>query len=257
MLFHQLPLAKMRMLDAMNYFNYFTEIEEEFVKRRGSHLLVSPLDWSLIETWKQRGVPLHIVLRGINASFDAYDQRASRGRKVNSLLYCQQEVESMFLVYCESRIGANGDSRAGNGQESNGRQEDHFNPPAIIDYLTEQQEALEQLGVKHSPDAILSETFSRTAIRLRQIIDDIRASKNISPELLELDLTMIEEVIIDGLRASAGEEKLAQLQKEGNQQLKSYRQSMEQAVYKQTLDNLIARRLREQYHVPRLSLFYI
>jgi hypothetical protein len=68
---------------------------------------------------------------------------------------------------------------------------------------------------------------------------------------------MIEEVIIDGLRASAGEEKLAQLQKEGDQQLKSYRQSMEQAVYKQTLDNLIARRLREQYHVPRLSLFYI
>jgi hypothetical protein len=257
MLFHQHPLIKMRILDAMNYFNYFTEIEEEFVKRRGSHMLVSPLDWSLIETWKQRGVPLHIVLRGINASFDAYDRRTSRGRKVNSLLYCQQEVEAMFLEYCESRIGANGDGQAGNGQESNGHQEDHFNPPAIIDYLTEQYEALEQLGVKHSPDTILSETFARTAIRLGQIIDDLRASKNISPELLEMDLTMIEEVILDGLRMSAGEETLAQLQKEGNQQLKSYRQSMEPAVYQQTLDNLIARRLREQYHIPRLSLFYI
>jgi hypothetical protein len=257
MLFRQHPLIEMRMLDAMNYFNYFTEIEEEFVKRRGSHLLVSPLDWSLIETWKQRGVPLHIVLRGINASFDAYDRRASRGRKVNSLLYCQQEVEAMFLEYCESRVGANGDWRTGNGQESNGHQEDHFNPPAIIEYLAEQHEALEQLSAKHSPDAILSETFSRTAIRLGQIIDDLRAAKNISPELLEIDLTMIEEVILDGLRASAGEEKLAQLQKEGNRQLKSYRQSMEPAVYQQTLDNLIARRLREQYHIPRLSLFYI
>jgi hypothetical protein len=257
MLFRQLPLIKMRMLDAMNYFNYFTEIEEEFVKRRGSHLLVSPLDWSLIEMWKQRGVPLHIVLRGINASFDSYDQRAARGRKVNSLLYCQQEVEAMFLEYCESRVGANVDAPPSNGKESNGHQEDQFNPPAILDYLTEQREALEQLGVKHSQDAILSETFSRTAIRLGQIIDDIRASKNISPELLEVDLTMIEEVILDGLRLSAGEEKLAQLQKEGNQQLKSYRQSMEPAVYRQTLDNLIARRLREQYHVPRLSLFYI
>jgi hypothetical protein len=257
MLFRQLPLAKMRMLDAMNYFNYFTEIEEEFVKRRGSHLLVSPLDWSLIETWQQRGVPLHIVLRGINASFDAYDQRASRGRKVNSLLYCQQEVEAMFLEYCASRVGANSDAPAGNGKESNGRQEDHFNPPAIVDYLAEQHGALERLSVKHSPDAILSETFSRTATRLGQIIDDLRGSKNISPELLEMDLMMIEEVILDGLRGSAGEEKLAQLQKEGNQQLKSYRQNMEPAVYKQTLDNLIARRLREQYHVPRLSLFYI
>ena len=80
----------------MNYFNYFTEIEEEFVKRRGSHMMVSPLDWTLIETWKQRGIPLHIVLRGINSSFDGYDQRLSRGRKVNSLFFCQQEVEALY-----------------------------------------------------------------------------------------------------------------------------------------------------------------
>ncbi len=245
------------MLGAMNYFNYFTEIEEEFVKRRGSHLLVSPLDWSLIETWKQRGVPLHIVLRGINASFNAYDQRASRGRKVNSLLYCQQEVEAMFLDYRESRVGANGDGRVENGTDSKGRREDHFNPPAIIDYLTEHHKALAQLHARHSSDAILNETFTRAAVRLGQIIDDLQASKNISPESLEVDLTMIEEAILDGLRSSAGVEKLAQIQKEGNQQLKSYRQTMEPAVYQQTIDNLIARRLREQYHVPRLSLFYI
>jgi hypothetical protein len=248
---------KMRMLGSMNYFNYFTEIEEEFVKRRGSHLLVSPLDWSLIETWKQRGVPLHIVLRGINASFNAYDQRASRGRKVNSLLYCQQEVEAMFLEYCESRVGANGDGRVENGADSKGRREDHFNPPAIIDYLTEHHKALERLNARHSSESILNETFTRAAVRLAQIIDDLHASKNISPESLEIDLTMIEEAILDGLRSSAGVEKLAHIQKEGNQQLKSYRQTMEPAVYQQTIDNLIARRLREQYHVPRLSLFYI
>jgi hypothetical protein len=248
-------------LNAMNYFNYFTEIEEEFVKRRGSHLLVSPLDWSLIETWKQRGVPLHIVLRGINVSFDAYDQKASRGRKVNSLLYCQQEVEAMFLEYCESRVGlsndASNDVRIEKGNEANGRDKDPFNPEAIIEYLTEHHVALEKLAGKHSPDTILSETFSRTAARLAKIIADLRESKNVSPEALEIDLTMIEEVILDGLRANAGEEKLAELQKDGNKQLKSYRQSMEPAVYKLTLDNFIARRLREQNHVPRLSLFYI
>src|SRR5215510_1895491 len=90
----------------MNYFNYFTEVENEFVKRRGSHLLVSPLDWSLIESWKQRGIPLHVILRGINNSFDGYDERLRRGRKVNSLFYCQQEVEAIFLEYCESRVGS-------------------------------------------------------------------------------------------------------------------------------------------------------
>src|SRR5262245_48664357 len=151
---------------AMNYFNYFTEIEEEFVKRRGSHLLVSPLDWSLIETWKQRGVPLHVVLRGINVSFDAYDQRASRGRKVNSLLYCQQEVEAMFLEYCESRVGLNNtDVASGKGGEMNGCGEDRsqFSSQRLIEYLTEHHEALEQLARAHSQETSLSETFARTA----------------------------------------------------------------------------------------------
>ncbi len=89
----------------MNYFNYFSEVESEFVRRRGSHLLVSPLDWSLIESWKQRGVPLHVVLRGINASFDGYDKRAQRGRKVNTLFFCQQEVESLYADYLAAHIG--------------------------------------------------------------------------------------------------------------------------------------------------------
>lgn len=241
-------------LTAMNYFNYFTEIEDEFVRRRGKHLLVSPLDWSLIETWKQRGVPLHIVLRGINLSFDAYEQSASRGRKVNSLLYCQQEVEAIYYEYCQSRVGHN---ETANGRGGDRHDHSPFDPRALLDYLTGNQEALESLVGRHAQDPYLSETFARAALRLSQIIADLRESKNITPETLEIDLTMIEEVILDGLRASAGEEMLAQLQKEGNQKLKSYRQNMEPEVYQATMDNLIARRLREFYQVPRLSLFYL
>ena len=44
----------------MNYFNYFTEIEDAFVRRRGKHLLLSPMDWALIESWKELKVPLHV-----------------------------------------------------------------------------------------------------------------------------------------------------------------------------------------------------
>lgn len=248
----------------MNYFDYFTEIEEEFVKRRGSHLLVSPLDWSLMETWKQRGVPLHIVLRGINISFDSYDQRAHRGRRVNSLFYCQQEVEAVFLEYCESRVGSN-DGRQTKNSESNEKRErngqDENNSPyhaeAIINYLTEHRETLQSLSVKHSSAAGLCETFARTVMRLDQIINDLYTASQLSPETLEVDLTMVEEVILDGLKENLSGEQLEQLRKEGNQQLQAYRHSMEQQVYQQTLDNFIARRLREQYHVPRLSLFYL
>ena len=75
-----------------NYFNYFTEIEEHFLRRRGGGLLLSTLDWALIETWKDAGIPLEAALRGIEAAFDRYDQRPSKTKRVNSVAYCSQEV---------------------------------------------------------------------------------------------------------------------------------------------------------------------
>jgi hypothetical protein len=241
-------------LSMMNYFNYFTEIEEEFVKRRGSHMLVSPLDWTLIETWKQRGIPLHIVLRGISSSFDGYNQRLTRGRKVNSLFFCQQEVEALFQEYVESRVGAA--HNPGNGASQNGDGASQFAPAAIIDFLKGQCEALRRLEARRL-DPALKETFARTSERLSQIIEDLEISGVVSHELLEMDLMMIEEVILDGLRERAGEEELRQLRKEADDRLRRYKQSMEREVYEQTIDNFVAHRLREIHDVPRLSLFYL
>jgi hypothetical protein len=244
----------------MNYFNYFTEIEGEFVKRRGSHMLVSPLDWTLIETWKKRGIPLHIVLRGINSSFDGYNQRLNRGRKVNSLFFCQQEVEALFQEYVESRVGAaNSDGNGngnGNGAAQNGNGAAQFAPATIIEFLKAQCEEVWRMEAKQI-DPIFRETLNRVSERLSQIIEDLETSGVVSPELLEMDLMMIEEVIIDGLKEHAGEEKLKQLRKEAGEKLRRYKQSMEREVYEQTLDNFVAQRLREIHEVPRLSLFYL
>jgi hypothetical protein len=252
----------------MNYFNYFTEIEGEFVKRRGSHMLVSPLDWTLIETWKNRGIPLHIVLRGINSSFDGYEQRLNRGRKVNSLFFCQQEVEALFQEYVESRVGAangagsgaaqngNGAAQNGNGAAQNGNGAAQFAPATIIEFLKEQCAALWRMEAKQT-DAIFRETLTRVSERLLQIVEDMESSGVVLPELLEMDLMMIEEVILDGLREHAGEERLGQLRKEAEEKLRRYKQSMEREVYEQTIDNFVAQRLREINAVPRLSLFYL
>ena len=89
----------------LNYFNYFTEIEDAFIRRRGRHLLLSPMDWALIESWKEMGVPLHVALRGIEKSFDSYESKP-RKRSVKSLFYCQEEVEAQFAEWLESQTGA-------------------------------------------------------------------------------------------------------------------------------------------------------
>ena len=76
-----------------NYFNYFTEIEEHFQRARGTGLfLLSPLDWALIETWKNAGVPLEAVLRGIDAAFEKWRARKVKTQMVNSLAFCAQAV---------------------------------------------------------------------------------------------------------------------------------------------------------------------
>ncbi len=94
------------MEDQFNYFNYFTEIEEQFLRRRGGGLLLTTLDWALIETWKDAGIPLEAALRGIDAAFDHYDERPSKTRKVNSLAYCSQEVLAAAEAMKEAAVGA-------------------------------------------------------------------------------------------------------------------------------------------------------
>ena len=90
----------------MNYYNYFTEIEETFIRRRGKNLLLSPLDWALIESWQERQLPLHIILRGIEKVFDLIDKQPNRKRSVKSLLYCKEEIEAQFAEWLESQVGA-------------------------------------------------------------------------------------------------------------------------------------------------------
>lgn len=251
----------------MNYFSYFSEIEDEFVRRRGSHLLVSTLDWSLMETWRQRGIPLHIVLRGISQSFDNYDKRENRGRKVNTLFFCRQAVEENYFSYLESRIGTESESPSqpavpalpdSSSPDSSSVDSDPiFTPTAILTYLSDQITALERITHSHKIESIIAHLLQQAVLRLKEIKTDIEMSRIISYENLEADLSLIEQTILAGLRDATPPETLITWEKEGKKQLKAYRETMKPEIYRQTLDNFLARELRRQYQIPRLSLFYL
>ena len=91
-----------------NYFNYFTEIEERFQQRRGAFLLLSTLDWALIETWREAGIPLEAALRGIDAAFDKYESRQKRARmqRINGLAWCAQAVMQAAVEMSEASTGS-------------------------------------------------------------------------------------------------------------------------------------------------------
>ena len=119
-----------------SYFNYFTEIEEHYLRRRGTHLLLSTLDWALIETWKNAVVPLEAVLRGVDDAFDKYDQRPSKSKKVNSLAYCSQSVLAAAEDMKEAAVGTS-DQKA--------QREPGFEAAQIAAFLRVNAEKLEKV----------------------------------------------------------------------------------------------------------------
>ena len=236
----------------MNYFNYFTEIEDAFVRRRGKHLFLSPMDWALMETWKQQGIPLHIVLRGVEKAFDSYEARP-RKRSVKTLLYCQEEVEAQYAEWIEAHVGAAEDAND-HGPESD---KTPFSFAAITEHLQRNREALLELANSREHDDDLSEALVRAAALLADIEQDFASGSTLDTRKLEDSLTGLERLLNDSMLAVVGSSALDEVKNGVKDQLKPYRSQMEAAVYKQTFDNLLMKRLREQFGVPRLSLFYV
>lgn len=215
-----------------NYFNYFTEIEEHFQRARGSGLfLLSPLDWALIEAWKNGGIPLEAVLRGIDGAFEKWRARPPRARLhlVNSLAYCAQAI----AAEAQAMAGGVGVRKSAP-------------PPFALEdvrgYLAANATALRKANL----DDLAA---SLEAIDLDVLYNDL--------EQLEQRLTAIEEKMIAQLRSKATDEALFEARRSLDQQLKPYRGKMNTEQLAMLEKQFLERKLLEQNHLPRLSLFYL
>lgn len=234
-----------------NYFNYFTEIEEQFQRRRGGSLLLSTLDWALIETWKDAGIPLEAALRGIDAAFDRYEQRPSKSRKVNSLAYCSQEVLAAAEDMKEAVVGASGQTSPPAGSARG------FDAGEIVNFLRKNADVLDQAklpgGGASSPEALAKEA----AATLRVMAGEISAKPTSRLEDVERRLTVIEEKLLAALLAATPDADLVNVRVQADRELSPYRSKMPGAQIEQLLKQYIHKRLLEKYGLPRLSLFYM
>jgi hypothetical protein len=233
-----------------NYFNYFTEIEERYLQRRGGGLLLSTLDWALIETWKDAGVPLEAVLRGIDAAFDRYDQRPSRTKKVNSLAYCSQEVLNAAEDMKEAAVGAAAGeptTKAGQG----------FEPEVVAAYLRRNADLLETAKLQGGAGASTRPFVLETARTLRQLADEAASKTGARLEDMERRLTVLEEKLFAMLLTSTSDEEIVAVRAQADRDLAPYRRKMSGPQIDQLQKQYVNKRLLEKYHMPRLSLFYM
>jgi hypothetical protein len=229
----------------LNYFNYFTEIEERFQHRRGALLLLSTLDWALIETWREAGVPLEAVLRGIDAAFDKYEARQKRGRmrRINGLAWCAQAV---MVAAEELREASAGTAPSIIDRESGFEQE------RVAAHLESAATALDASTV--APEACVA-----TAARLRELATEY-GSQSSSPselEALERILTVLEEKLFAALTAAAPEELLVSLKAHAARELAPYRSRMGTVQLRQVERQFVQKQLLVHYNLPRMSLFYM
>jgi hypothetical protein len=215
--------------DDFNYFNYYTEIEDHFRAARGSGLfLLSPLDWALIETWKENGIPLQAVLRGIDRAFEKWHARKSKTHQINSIAYCAQAVMEEAR-----RADAPRDPQPASAPFSGDELAVHLRtaaaklPPAYADIAA----ALEELASE-------APTW----------VDRL--------EELEQHLSTLEQKMVAMARAAQSEASLLKARQHLDAQLKPYRGKMSAAELMLIERKFLDQRLLEDTGLPRLSLFY-
>lgn len=232
-----------------NYFHYFTEIEDRFSRRRGSLLLLSTLDWALIESWREAGVPLEAVLRGIDSAFDKHETRSARAkghlRKVNGLAWCAQAVMASAEEMVEAATGAAPQREA--TQQASG-----FENERVASYLRRNAEAVTVAGERSSNELLVP-----IATRLRELAAGLNDAEPMTLEELDRVLTVLEEKTVDAVRAKATEAELVTLRQQADTELAQLRSRMNAVQLRQVQQQFLTRRLLQANSIPRLSLFYM
>lgn len=215
-----------------NYFNYFTEIEEHFQRARGTSLfLLSPLDWALIENWKNAGIPLEAVLKGIDDAFENWRSRKNKRRQVNSLAYCSQAVLEAAQRTSSRATASKTDAP--------------FEHEELRGYLTKAAEAY-----KANP---ATEEIAKSLVAIAT--DLAEQAKNL--EDMERRLVTLEEKAVAIIRSVQTDEDLYTIRAALDQELKPYRGKMSADQISMLERRYLDTAILERAKLPRLSLFYL
>jgi hypothetical protein len=238
-------------MENWNYFNYFTEIEEYFWKKRGAHLLVSPLDWAIMETWQKAGVPLEAALKGIDRAFESYQRsRRGAGKPLKNLAYCTDAV----LEAAEQRQEA----AAGATPKGTGAASGNFSREELRAHLQKNAALIAKAAErckKSQPE--LAAVLESVSVSLGSVQVVLDGPGNIDLEDLERRLTILDDKLHAAVLSHANEELMLKARREVDSQLSTYRRKMKAAQLGMVERQYLQKRLLDEYLLPRLSLFYL
>lgn len=215
----------------MNYFNYLTDVEEAFIRRRGQSLFLSPKDWALIESWEKRSIPLHVVIRAVEDVFD----KLGEGKKISTIAYCSNAVEEQFAAWSAGQVGA-----------SSGTADVSYSKEEIENHIRESVAKLNNINRPEIKPAIESAVY-----RLSEI------SVNGDYESLDRTLGDIEQYLEVAMLTNWKRDEFEQIEQQAHKALEPYKAEMASDAYDNTASLMLIKGLRDAAGIPRLGLFYI
>lgn len=256
---HHIGIEVSRMpmsIPPINHFDYFTDIEEAFVRLRGKHLWLSPADWSLIQEWKEKGVPLQIVLRGIHKAFDTCTRRQGQ-HQINSLRYCKRVVEALYIEWLSNRVGEGASENEGN-KEGQLRHEPALPFPRaiILAHLACCRSMLVQAALRWSENQnSISEVLSSAADKLLTIAQTFADDAAPAFPEYEAELDNLDGLIAEAIVWHFPLNQLAVMRSQAEARLHPHRGRMNPEDYKQAVNTVLIKFLRDELGIPQLSLF--
>jgi hypothetical protein len=237
-------------MDGWNYFNYFTEIEEYFWKKRGAHLLVSPLDWAIMETWQKAGVPLEAALKGIDSAFESYGRsRRGGGKPLKSLAYCTDAVLDAAVEIQEAAAGATPKTKKTSAEP--------FSRDELRAYFVRNIRQISGAAEKQiAANPALAKQLTELTGSVTSILPILEAPGTLDLEDLERRLTILDEKMQSALTQHATEDQMLRIRREVDSQLTQYRRKMKAEQIALVERQYIQKRLLEEFGLPRLSLYY-
>jgi hypothetical protein len=245
-------------MDSWNYFNYFTEIEEYFWRKRGAHLLVSPLDWAIMETWQKAGIPLDAALKGIDRAFESYQRsrRGGLGKPLKSLAYCTDAV----LEAAEEQQEAAAGSGSNATRAARAAPKEIFSCEEIKAYFARNVDGIKAAAKKLAA----SQADLEFSSRLLEIAKSLESSMvlldtpgSVDLEDMERRLTILDDKQQALMASYVSEERMLQLRREMDGQLAAYRKKMKAEQLVLVERQYLQKRLLDEFGLSRLSLFYL
>jgi uncharacterized protein YicC (UPF0701 family) len=238
-----------------NYFNYYTEIEEHFQNRRGTPTLLSPLDWFLIESFQSAGIPLEVILRGIDRAFEKRSKARSKTQKINSLAYCTQAILAEYERHQASLAGSSSQVEV-NSSPATSSEADRANLIQLLDKASDLLKQSRDQSPSH-PGSSLVEVIDDTISSLKAIKTEISTCQHPDYEHLEMRLSTLEEKVLASLISSLSEDVLMAVRAEVSSEIHRHRRGLRAEQMALLERKMLHKRLFDRFHLPRLSLFYL